>query len=57
MKKYVIILISLMATIAVFGQNETKQINVDVEEVQVTPPKFTGALTRLSFLMPTNQRK
>jgi hypothetical protein len=31
-----------MATIAVFGQNETKQINVDVEEVKVTPPKFTG---------------
>ena len=33
-----------MATIAVFGQKETKQINVDVEEVKVTPPKFTGVL-------------
>jgi tetratricopeptide (TPR) repeat protein len=44
MKRYVIFLICLTATIAVFGQNETIQINRDVEEVKVTPPKFTGVL-------------
>lgn len=40
MKKSVIFLICLMTTIAVFGQKETKHVNV--EEVQVTPPKFSG---------------
>jgi len=44
MKASVIFLICLISSIVVFGQNETKQINVNVEEVQVTPPKFTGVL-------------
>ena len=42
MKTCVIILFCLISSMAVLGQNETKQINVDVDEVQVTPPKFTG---------------
>ena len=42
MKKNVVFLISMILSVVVFGQNETKQINVNVDEVQVTPPKFTG---------------
>ena len=42
MKKSVIFFASMILSVAVFGQNVTKQISVDVDEVQVTPPKFTG---------------
>ena len=42
MKKYVIFIVCLISSIMVFGQDETKQINVEVDEVKVTPPKFTG---------------
>lgn len=42
MKKNVIFLICLMITVMVFGQNETQNLMVNVEEVQVTPPKFAG---------------
>ena len=44
MKRNVIFLVCLIISTMVFGQNETKQINVDVEEVQVTPPTFAGVL-------------
>ena len=44
MKRNVIFLICLISSIVVFGQNETKQINVEVEEVRVAPPKFAGVL-------------
>jgi TonB family protein len=42
MKKSVIFLICLIVSFMVFGQNETKNLMVDIEEVEVTPPKFTG---------------
>jgi hypothetical protein len=49
MKKNVIFLICLITSIGVFGQNETKQINVQVEEVKVTPPKFIGVENASGF--------
>lgn len=48
MKRNVIFLICLTISTMVFGQNETKQINVDVKEVEVTPPKFTGVENAIS---------
>ncbi|NQU53531.1 MAG: energy transducer TonB [Bacteroidetes bacterium] len=42
MKKYLIILVCLILSLMVFGQKETKNLMVDIEEVEVTPPKFTG---------------
>ncbi|MEN8117891.1 MAG: energy transducer TonB [Bacteroidota bacterium] len=47
MKRNVIFLICLIASIVVFGQNETKHVEVD--EVQVTPPKFTGVLNAMAL--------
>lgn len=42
MKKYVMLLISLIFSLMVFGQSETKNVMVDVEEVKVSPPEFIG---------------
>lgn len=41
MKSNVIFLICLILSFMAFGQEETKDVMVDVEEVSVTPPKFT----------------
>jgi TonB family protein len=44
MKREVIFLLCMMITIFAFGQEEKQglQVNVDVDEVKVTPPTFTG---------------
>ncbi len=42
MKKIVIFLFCLTLSLIVFGQIETKNLMVNLEEVEVTPPKFTG---------------
>ena len=42
MKKTAIFLFSLTFSLMVFGQIETKDLMVNLEEVVVTPPKFTG---------------
>lgn len=43
MRKYVILLVCMVISGMVFGQNETKML--DVKEVKVTPPKFAGITT------------
>ena len=42
MKKNAIFLICLILSIMAIGQNETQNLKVDIEEVEVTPPRFTG---------------
>ena len=42
MKTIVIILACLILTITAIGQNESKDRVVSINEVEVTPPKFTG---------------
>ena len=42
MKKTVIFLFGLMLSLMVFGQTETKDLMINLEEVEVTPPMFTG---------------
>ncbi len=42
MKKTAIFLFSLTLSLMVFGQIETKDLMVNLEEVEVTPPNFTG---------------
>ncbi len=42
MKKFVIFLFCLTLPLMVFAQTETKELMVNLEEVEVTPPKFTG---------------
>lgn len=48
MKKSVIFLFCLILTVMVFGQNETKMVKID--EVEVTPPKFTGVEDVAAFM-------
>ena len=42
MKKYFILLVCLTVSIIAFGQNETRNVMVNIGEVEVTPPQFTG---------------
>lgn len=49
MKTSVIFFICLISSIVVFGQNETKKINLNAEEVQSTSPKFTGVVNSVEM--------
>lgn len=53
MKKYVIFLMCLILSILVFGQEEIKELKVNLEEVEVTPPKFTGIKNVVTSLSDT----
>lgn len=42
MKKYFILLVCLTVSIIAFGQSETRDVMVNIGEVEVAPPQFTG---------------
>lgn len=54
MKKYLILMMCLISSAMIFGQNETKNVMVDIEEVSVTPPKFTGIENAAAILETDN---
>lgn len=54
MKKNVIFLICLMFSLVAIGQNEKKALTGDIDEVQVSPPKFTGIKNATTGLNPDN---
>ncbi len=54
MKKNAIFLICLILSIMAIGQSETQNQRVDIEEVEVTPPKFTGIENGAAILEADN---
>jgi tetratricopeptide (TPR) repeat protein len=54
MKKNAIFLICLILSIMAIGQSETQNLKVDKEEVEVTPPKFTGIENGAAILEADN---
>lgn len=54
MKKYVIFLICLIMSFMTFGQDEIKDVMIDVEEVEVSPPEFTGIQNATTILNSDN---
>ncbi len=54
MKKFVIFLFCLTLSLMVFGQVETKDLVINLEEVEVTPPKFTGVENVAAILQANN---
>ena len=54
MKKIVNFLICLIFSIMAIGQNETQNLVVDLEEFEVTPPKFRGIENGAAFLEADN---
>ena len=54
MKKTVIFLFSLMLSLMAFGQIETKDLMINLEEVEVTPPMFTGVENVVAILQTNN---
>jgi len=49
MKKIVNFLICLIFSVMAIGQNETQNLEVSLEESEVTPPKFTGIENPAAF--------
>jgi tetratricopeptide (TPR) repeat protein len=54
MKKNVIFLISLTYSLTVIGQHETQLTEKEIEEVEVTPPKFTAIENQAAILEADN---
>jgi len=54
MKKNAIFLICLILSIMAIGQSETQNLKVDLEGVEVTPPKFTGIENGAAILEADN---
>ena len=54
MKKFVIFLFCLTLPLMVFAQTETKDLVVNLEEVEVTPPKFIGLENAAAILQANN---
>jgi len=50
MKKIVNFLICLTLSLVAIGQNETQSLTVEIEGIEVTPPKFTGSEYRAAIL-------
>ena len=55
MKKYGILMIGLILSVMVFGQNETRMMGIS--EVEVTPPGFTGVEKSTTLLEKNNAAK
>jgi hypothetical protein len=54
MKKIVNFLICLIFSATAIGQNETQNLEVDLEEFEISPPKFTGIENGAAFLEAEN---
>lgn len=57
MKQSLIVLLCLFFACLAFGQDETKQINIEVEELEVTPPKFTGIMNSATFFTLSDKER